>query len=91
MAKKALVKNGFLRATASSSVHAFVEQSEREGHVIRSTESVCTAMSGASAGVGATSASSFAMQTLSEGDPWKIEMPTVKVRCHRYPFPNAIG
>ena len=88
--KKALVKNGFLRATASSSVHAFVEQSEKgQNMLFRSTGSVCIAMSGTSAGVGANSATSFVTQPFSETDSWKNDKPTVEVRCHRHSAQNA--
>jgi hypothetical protein len=87
--KKALVKNGFLRATATGSVRTFIEQSEGQDMLFRSTGSVCTAMSAASAGLRTTSATSPATQPLSLRDPWKIEKPTVKVRCHRHPSPKC--
>jgi hypothetical protein len=82
--KKALVKNGFLRATARGCVRAFVEQSEGQDMLFRSTGSLCIAMSATGAGVGAVLATSPVTQPLSLGDLWKIEETSVEVRCHRH-------
>lgn len=87
--QKALVKNGFLRVTASTSIHALVEQSERAEHVISKHRIVLYCYVGTSAGVGTTFATSSAMQPLSEEDTWKIDEPTVEVRCHRHSAPYA--
>jgi len=89
MGQKGFGQEWFLKGNGQQ--QSTLSWSNLKGHdmLFRSTGSLCIAMSGASAGVGATSATSSAMQLLSEGDPWKFEEPTVEVRCHRHSAQNA--